>query len=184
MGEEVGKVSVVGKKKQSFCINVEATHRINPLLYSLQKIHDGRSILGISYGCEVSAWLIEKEGHIRFESDESLSIDLDVVFQGICFETERVDHLAINGHSSFENHSFRFSPRSDPSPRQNLLNSLQSQGHTSPFRLGGRSLSYRRNLCFWVGHCFDSRKGLNLFQAGEVGKSVQAKQLQKGLCCP
>src|SRR4030042_649008 len=67
MGQEMGKVPVIGKKKKSFGIEIEATYRIDSPFQMLNKIQNRRPTLWVFDRGKIASRFIEKKNDLRFK---------------------------------------------------------------------------------------------------------------------
>jgi hypothetical protein len=81
--EAIGKLSIIGEQKKSFCVVVEPAHGINAFLEVGEKIQDSPSALGIGRGCYAAAGLIEGENNPICAESNRLAVQANQVFQGI-----------------------------------------------------------------------------------------------------
>jgi hypothetical protein len=114
MGEEMGKVPVIGEKKKSLGIEIEAAHRIDSPFQILEKIQDGRPPPWVFDRGKIASGFIEEKNDLRFKRGKSSAVHFDVILGGIGFKTQCFNDFSIDRHPSFDHHPLGLSPRGDP----------------------------------------------------------------------
>jgi hypothetical protein len=114
MREEVGKVTIVGEKEESLCIEIEATYRIDSPFHVFEKIHYGWPPPWVFDRGKISSGFVEEKNDLGFKMGESSPIHFDVIFGWIGFETQSLNDLTIDQHPTFKHHPLGLSPRGNP----------------------------------------------------------------------
>src|SRR4030042_1674023 len=109
MGELIGEITIIGQKEKSFRIEIETSQRIDPPLYPFEEVHHCGPSCRVFDGGEITFRFINEERDLGLGTEVSFPIHLDMIFEGIGFETELIDDLAVYRHPSLEHHPLCFS---------------------------------------------------------------------------
>jgi len=86
--EAIGKLSIIGEQKKSFCVVVEPAHGKNPCSKIGEKIQDSPAALGIGRGGYTAAGFIEGENNPLCPERNWLAVQANAVLQRIYAEAE------------------------------------------------------------------------------------------------
>ena len=114
MGEEMGKIPIIGEKKKSLGIEIEAAYWIDSPFQIFKKIQNGRPSLWVFDCGKIASGFIEKKNDLRLKRSKSSPVHFDVIFGGICLKTQCLNDFAIDRHPSLDHHPLGLSPRGDP----------------------------------------------------------------------
>jgi hypothetical protein len=109
MKEAIGKLSIIGEQKKSFCVVVEPAHGKNPCSKIGEKIQDSPAALGIGCGGYAAAGLIEGEKNPLCLHTNGITVQANAVFQSIDAEAE-FGLLAVYFHPALPDQFFGSAP--------------------------------------------------------------------------
>ncbi len=87
MGEEMGQVTIIGEKKQSFRIEIQPAHRIDSPFHVSEEIHDGRPSPRVFDRRKVASGFIQEQEDLRFKRGQPFPVDFDGISGRVGFET-------------------------------------------------------------------------------------------------
>ncbi|MNE66196.1 hypothetical protein D3C80_1617310 [compost metagenome] len=120
MGQQIRKLPIIRQQQKSFCVIVQAAHRVYPLLDPLQIIRYYLAALVIGCACNDTLGLVEHNVDFIFAPDQ-FSGHLNNILFGVHFRAKRSYELPVDLHFTGQNHFFTLASGRNTCLRQNFL---------------------------------------------------------------
>lgn len=124
MGDQVGKIPVIGQEQKSLSAIIQSPNRINADLQAFEQIQHCRPSFGVGHGRDKAGGLVQHNINQRLFGVDQLAVNLDVVLVCISLSTELGHHLSVHTHPAFSDELFRSAPRRYSCRRYDLLNTF------------------------------------------------------------
>jgi hypothetical protein len=98
MGDEVGKIPVIGQEQKPFGVVVQPAHGIDPDLDPFQKVLHRGPPFGVGHGRHIACRFVQHDIGRRLFGVDELSVDLDMVFVWVRLGPEFGHHLPVHPH--------------------------------------------------------------------------------------
>jgi hypothetical protein len=124
VGDQLGKVPIVGEEEEAFALEIETTDGVDLIPKGTQEIDDERALAGIGSTAEESLRLVEKEIDLLLPFEpriDEFAVHLDMVALGVDLRAELGHHLAIDCHGASDDPLLRFAAGGEASGGDNLL---------------------------------------------------------------
>ena len=124
MDQFLHKISIVCQKDESRRIEIQSAYRIEPI-WAIDQIDHSLSASVIRNGRDHILRLVQKKDHLFFFTGKDGPVYRDLIFK-TRFGAKFTYDLSIDTDPSLQDQLFRFSSRTVPASRNDLLKSLHS----------------------------------------------------------
>ena len=121
MSQSRRQISIVRQQEHTLRVVVESTNRIHIFAHAGHQIEDRPPVLRIETGRHEPNRLVEKKVPTALCAPDTTPVNTDIVSIGVGSTPELRDDLTVHRHTAGLDHAFGGTPRGDPRPGQDLL---------------------------------------------------------------